>query len=258
MRPDIHTLTGAYAVNALPPDEQQLFEEHLEECDACRQEVDELLVTAAHLGASLSEAPPPSLRDAVMAEIDQTRQDPPSPTPTHEDTADSVVRLDERRRPEEPRRWWTHLVAPAAAVVAIAVLGLSMMVANLTDRIDQLEAASTQMVDVLAAEDAETLTVEGPDGSFARVVVASSRGEAVFLTDGMPAVADDENSELWLLDDEGQAPAGLFDVDDRGRATRVLTGDLAGAAAIAVTVEPAGGSPEPTTDPVMVLELDEA
>jgi anti-sigma-K factor RskA len=111
---------------------------------------------------------------------------------------------------------------------------------------------------VLAAADAETLTVEGPDGSFARVVVASSRGEAVFLTDGMPETSSDEIYELWLIDDDGPAPAGLFDVDERGRATRVLTGDLAGAAAIAVTVEPAGGSPQPTSDPLMVVELDEA
>jgi anti-sigma-K factor RskA len=258
MRADIHTLTGAYVVDALPEDEQQLFEEHLEECDACRQEVGELLVTAANIGSSLSEPPPASLRDAVMAEIDQTRQEPPPAAEASDDGADAaVVALDDRRRPE-PRRWWTHLVAPAAAVVAIAVVGLSLMVANLTDRLDQLEAASSQVTDVLAAPDAETLTVEGPGGSFARVVVASSRGEAVFLTDGMPETSPDETYELWLIDEEGPAPAGLFDVDDRGRATRVLTGDLAGAAAIAVTVEPEGGSPQPTSDPLMVVELDAA
>jgi anti-sigma-K factor RskA len=258
MRADIHTLTGAYVVDALPEDEQRLFEEHLEECDACRQEVGELLVTATRLGGSLREPPPAGLRDAVMAEIDQTRQEPPSAAEASEGTDDAVAQLDDRRRRDEPRRWWTHLVAPAAAVVAIAVVGLSLMVANLTDRLDQLEAASSQVTDVLAAPDAETLSVEGPDGSFARVVVASSRGEAVFLTDGMPATSPDEIYELWLIDEEGPAPAGLFDVDERGRATRVLTGDLAGAAAIAVTVEPAGGSPQPTSDPLMVVELDEA
>jgi anti-sigma-K factor RskA len=253
MRPDIHTLTGAYAVDALPPEERELFEAHLQECDPCAQEVAELLATAAELGSALSAPPPASLRASVLAEIDQTRQEPPPPSAT----TDDVVDLDERRR-EQPRRWWTHLVAPAAAVVAIAVVGLSLMVANLTDRIDQLEAANSQFVDVLAAPDAETLSVEGPDGSVARVVVASSRGEAVFLTDGMPATADDEVYELWLIDDDGPAPAGLFEVDERGRATRVLTGDMANAAAIAVTVEPAGGSPQPTSDPLMVVELGEA
>jgi anti-sigma-K factor RskA len=255
MRPDIHTLTGAYALDALPPEEQEVFEEHLEECDACRQEVAELLATAAQLGASLSEPPPDRLRDAVMAEIDQTRQEPPPHVPPEDGR--TLADLQSRRPEREPRRWWSRLVAPAAAVVAIAVVGLSLMVANLTERLDELESASNQVTDVLAAPDAESLAVEGPGGSFARVVVAPSRGEAVFLTDGMPATADDETYELWLIDDEGPAPAGLFDVDDQGRATRVLTGDLAGAAAIAVTLEPAGGSPEPTSDPLMVVELDE-
>jgi anti-sigma-K factor RskA len=255
MRPDIHTLTGAYAVDALPPEEQQLFEEHLGECESCAQEVAELLATASELGASLGEAPPSSLRDAVLAEIDQTRQEPPPPSRVEED---GVASLDEHRRRSQPRRWWTHLVAPAAAVVAIAVVGLSLMVANLTDRLDQLEAASSQVVDVLAAPDAQTLSIEGPDDSLARVVVSQSRGEAVFLTDGMPSTAEDETYELWLIDDDGPSPAGLFDVDERGRATRVMTGDMANAAAIAVTVEPAGGSPQPTSDPLMVVELGEA
>lgn len=256
MRPDIHTLTGAYAVNALPDDERQHFEEHLEECESCALEVAELLATAAHLGTTLSEAPPPALRASVLEQIDETRQEPPPPGRDRE--TQQVASLDERRRRPEGRRWWTHLVAPAAAVVAIAVVGLSLMVANLTERIDQLEAASSQVVDVLAAPDAETLSVEGPDGSLARVVVASSRGEAVFLTDGMPATESDETYELWLIDEAGPAPAGLFDVDERGRATRVMTGDMDNAEAIAVTVEPAGGSPEPTSDPLMVLELGEA
>lgn len=252
MRPDIHTLTGAYAVDALPTDEREVFEEHLEVCDACRQEVAEFQATAAHLGATLAEPPPAGLRDAVMAEIDQTRQEPPQAQATD---------LDEQRARRRPdgRRWWTMLAAPAAAVAAIVVVGLSFMVADLNDRIDRVESAADQVVDVLAAEDADTHTVEGPGGEMARVVAAPSRGEAVFLARGMPALPDEETYQLWLIDhEEDPTSAGLFEMDQRERSMRVLTGDLAGAAAVAVTVEPAGGSTEPTSDPIMVMELEEA
>jgi anti-sigma factor RsiW len=78
MTPDIHTLTGAYAADALSDDERRSFEAHLDECDACAQEVAELQATAAMLGAASFEPPPPSLRDAVLAEIDQVRQEPPA------------------------------------------------------------------------------------------------------------------------------------------------------------------------------------
>jgi anti-sigma-K factor RskA len=52
-----------------------------------------------------------------------------------------------------------------------------------------------------------------------------------------------------------RVPAGVFDVDDRGRATRFVTGDMATVTAIGVTVEPADGSPQPTSEPVMVVEM---
>jgi anti-sigma-K factor RskA len=249
MRPDIHTLTGAYAVDALPEDERDHFEAHLEECDACAQEVAELQATAARLGGMVSEQPPPDLRSRVLAEIDQTRQvGPVARGPARDELA------ARRARP----RWQTTVLAPAAAIVAILAVGLSVLVADLSDRIEELETANAQVVEVLSAQDAETITVEAEDGSFARVVVAASRGEAVFVADGMPALSPEETYELWLIGDEGPVPAGLFDVDEHGRATQLLTGDLQQAAAIGVTVEPAGGSPEPTSDPVMVVELGDA
>jgi anti-sigma factor RsiW len=77
--PDIHTLTGAYAVDALEDDERALFELHIRECDACAQEIAELQATAALMGAAAYEAPPASMKAAVMAEVDTVRQERPLP-----------------------------------------------------------------------------------------------------------------------------------------------------------------------------------
>jgi anti-sigma-K factor RskA len=243
--PDIHTLTGAYAADALPEDERRFFEQHLAACEACAQEVAELQATAARLGAASQEPPPPGLKDAVLAEIDQVRQEPPRTSAA--DAAAAAAR-DRRRR-------WSSLAMPAAAAVVVAVLGLGVVVANLSSRLSEVETHATQLTDVLAASDAQLVEAEGPEGSRARVVVSASRGEAVFLVSGMDPAPHQHTYELWLIDDAGATPAGLFDVDDRGRATRVMTGDLGSTLAIGVTVEPEGGSPQPTTDPLMVVEL---
>jgi anti-sigma-K factor RskA len=250
MSPDIHTLTGAYAADALPDDERRFFESHLAECDACAQEVAELQATTAILGAASYETPPPGMKAAVLAEIDQIRQEPPL-------TAAGGTAAGGRQSAAARAlaRWTTNLALPAAAVVVIAILGLSVVVANLNARLGEVETASTSLTEVLAAPDAQLVPAEGPDGSHAQIVVSESRGEAVFVASGLEPAPHEHTYELWLIDETGATPAGLFDVDERGRVTRIMTGDLAGTLAIGVTVEPAGGSPQPTTEPILVAEL---
>jgi anti-sigma-K factor RskA len=248
MTADIHTLTGAYAADALSEDERRTFEQHLAACEPCAQEVAELQATAARLGAA-SHEPPPDMKAAVLARIDQVRQEPPR---LSADQA-AVTDLDDRR---VRRSGWTRSLAlPAAAVAVIAVLGLTALAAGLNARLGDAETHASQLSEVLAAPDAQLVRTEGPDGSHAQVVVSASRGEAVFVVAGMDPAPHEHTYELWLIDADGARPAGLFDVDERGRATRMMAGDLDGTLAIGVTVEPLGGSPQPTTDPVMVVEL---
>jgi anti-sigma-K factor RskA len=246
MSPDIHTLTGAYAVDALPDDERRAFEDHLAQCEACTQEVTELQATAAHLGAASVAAPPSGMKDAVMARIGDVRQEAPV-----------VTHLADHPRAGTARRWMSAVLAPAAAVMAIAILGLSAVVVNLSSRLDRVEAGSTQLTEVIAAADAVTLDIETPGAESARLVMSPGRSEAVLLVDGMESAPADHSFAIWLIDAEGVPhPAGSFDVDPDGRATRILNGGLDTTAAIGVTVEP-DGQPltEPTSDPLMVVEM---
>jgi anti-sigma-K factor RskA len=237
---DIHTLTGAYAVHALEDDERELFELHLGECDACTAEVAELQATAARLGTAAAEPVPSGLGPAVLARIDTVRQDAPPQV---------------RAGPVTTDRWYRQLLAPAAAVLAIAVLGLTAVIANMNQRIDALEARTDRVTDVVAAADVVTVPLPPYQGASARLVWSPGRGEGVLLADGMPETPEGRVYELWLIGDDGPRPAGLFRADDRGRVAHVVTGDLSEVAAVAVTVEPEGGSPQPTTDPFMVAEL---
>ncbi len=77
MTVDTHTLSGAYALDALEPGEVAAFEEHLAGCAACRQEVAEFRLVAAELAGAESFAPPPELRDRILAKAAHTRQLPP-------------------------------------------------------------------------------------------------------------------------------------------------------------------------------------
>ena len=248
--PDIHTLTGVYAVDALPDDEREQFEAHLQVCEACRQEVDELRATAALLAEPVAETPPASLRERVLAGADQQRQVPPRTT---------VTDLASRRRTPV---WATALAGSAAAALLIAVIGLSFAVTSLTDRLDELEVAAGEqreqaalITDVLASPDAQVVSVAGEDGSVVNLVLSHETGRAVFVADGMEPAPHEHTYEMWVIHDDRAVPVGVFDPGPDGRVTHTVTGDLDRAVAIGVTIEPEGGSPEPTTDPVMLLEL---
>lgn len=283
MTADIHTLAGAYALHALDDDERVLFEAHLAECPACDQEVRELEATAARLGGLLRELPPPDLKDRVLAQIDATRQLPPPgppappinvpltalPAPTIPTDRAAEALPATSRTTERLLR----MLAPAAAVLAIAVVGLGVMVVNLNLRMGELEPAETDaplaeasVAALLGAHDLDIVTVGEPAparggahdeaGASARVMVSPSLGAAVFLAAGMDPAPNEHAYSLWLVHSDGQlTPVALFDVDPDGTVTQHVEADLSTVEALGVTVEPEHGSLQPTTEPVMLVSL---
>lgn len=240
---DLHTLTGAYALNALDDDERREFEAHLAECPACQQEIREFEATAAELGGSLAETPPPHLKADVMGTIATTRQERPVPRPSDDQT---VVAFPKRRLLD-------RVILPAAAILAVLVVGLAVTVGNLNARVNELEASTLRVTDIVAAPDLRTWNVDN-NGTTARVVYSATQGQGMFLASGLQPAPDGKTYELWLIGPDGAKPAGLFSGRD-GTVSHPMTGDMSAATHIGVTVEPAGGSPQPTTDPILVIEL---
>jgi anti-sigma-K factor RskA len=237
VRPDIHHLTGAYVADALPPAEEALFERHLEECDLCAAEVRELQETTARLAVSTAQAPPPALRARVLAEIGSVRQQPPP--------------LSTKRRRRAGTVWMLRV---AAAIVALVAVGaLVTVVVRQQDRIDQLQASNTQIVEVISAPDAQT-AVANTDGARASIVYSREQNSAVFSSSGLAALPADRVYQLWAIGPSGARSAGLLDYSN-GRTKPVVAGSLAGAQSLGVTAEPAGGSPAPTSDPVLLINL---
>jgi uncharacterized membrane protein YuzA (DUF378 family) len=249
MSADLHTLTGAYAAHALSGGERLAFERHLAACPACAQEVRELTETAARLGAAVAARPPADLWERVRAEVVATRQ-----------LAPVVGRAEQHRRVERGRalvglrsgrRRLPPLLAAAAAllVAAVSVTALNLGLPGRSERPVDLVAA------VLGAPDARRVVAALPGGSGqTAVVVSREQGRAVFQASGLAPAPAGRTYQLWLVDRSGPRPAGLVEAGG-GRVTRLLDGRVTGTEQVAMTVERRGGARRPTSEPVVVVDL---
>src|SRR4051812_5191583 len=68
-RADVHTLIGAYVLDALDDAEHAAFEQHLTECEPCREEVAGLRRTVVRLADATAVVPPPLTRQEVLRRI---------------------------------------------------------------------------------------------------------------------------------------------------------------------------------------------
>lgn len=246
MSPEIHTLAGAYALHALSDIERRQFESHLAECPDCAQQVAEFHATAARLAMAVAEQPSNQLRQRVLAEISQTRQEPP--------TSHTRGRANERGRTRPSRRWVQSLAAAAAVLVALA-LGVVIGQTSDTTR-DDLATAQTryqELTQLLSAPDLQIAAAQtaGGDGS-ATMAVSRQRDQGVLATAGLPRAPADHTYQAWLIGTTGPRSAGLL--DPTGTPPLLFTG-LGNAEKIGVTVEPDGGSSQPTTNPILLFPM---
>lgn len=225
-----HDTAAAYVLGALPPAEAEAYAAHLESCPACRAEVDDLRPAATALPAAAPQvAPPGELRERVMSVV--------------RGEAALLAAAGERgdRVAGAPARRWFggwRLAAVAAAALLIGVaVGLGVAGLGGGERILPVRAS-------------------GPArAAGARLVIDD--GRAVLRASGLPAPPSGRVYQVWL-----QPPGGdprptnaLFTPRADGSATVGVPGDVEGSQAVMVTAEPRGGSPAPTSAPVLVARV---
>ena len=198
MSPDLHHLSGAYAVDALDDAERASFELHLAVCAGCRAEVAELSATADSLASLTETTPPPSLRASVLSGIAQVRPIPPltedvaAPADDDEPDAGGTV-VPIRRR---PRTAW-FAAAAAAAVIAIGGLAWSPWSDDTGSR--------SPMAQVTAADDAMTVSTT-KDGATAKVAYSQQLGKAAISVTGMQPAPDGMTYQLWYVGPAARPP----------------------------------------------------
>lgn len=242
---DVHTLSGAYALHALPEDERIAFERHVTECESCRTETREFGEVAARLGLAATVTPPPELKRVVMQRIGTVRQEGPR----------SAARPDPAVRPSAGRRLsrW----ALAACLAAATALGGSAVwqhqeAEQARDRVESLRGHLDRLATVLAAPDATSRTTGLPNGARATVVTSRERDKAVFIGTDMARPPSGKVYQLWFDDGGTMRSGGLMD-PDRVTESVLMAGPLGDSTGMGITVEPAGGSKEPTSAPVALI-----
>ncbi|WP_225098366.1 anti-sigma factor domain-containing protein [Streptomyces sp. CoH27] len=256
---DLHSLAAPYALDALEPGERRRFEKHLRDCDRCAAETRGLAEDAVRLAWSTAAPAPAALRDRVLAAVRTTPQEPAS-----------VQEPTRRRAPQLPPHVWgtqpppgrsrtprtRPFFVPLATVTATAALVVASLFAvqaqRTQDRLDAAQVRAREIAHVLAAPDARAVTGKDARGRGIGVIASAAEREAVVTLSGYGTPAGGRVHQLWLMRPRAQPRSlGLF----AGDTPLVAKGLDTGSTSLAVTVEPDGGSAQPTSQPIVQLTL---
>lgn len=245
---ELHTMTGAYALHALAPDERVEFERHLEVCPACAQEVRELAATTTRLGLAVAVTPPPEMKQQVLRRIATERQEPPKVTRESRGAGGGAAR----------GRALSRFALAACLAAAAAFGGVAVWqhqeAQDARARASASQEQSQELAAVLAAPDAKVSTGELTDGATGTVVVSRGQDKAAFIASGMAKPPSGKVYQLWFNDDGTMRDAGLMDPSATSDSV-LMAGSVGAASGMGITVEPAGGSPQPTSDPVALMNF---
>lgn len=267
------------ALDALTPEERAALDRHLTTCDECTRELATLRDAAASIGASLPPRPMPTEREAAMrarllarAIEDRTGVTPirgrsPAGAPPSPSGARSAAPGERGATRPAIARW----LAAAALIIAIGAIADDV---NLRSTIERLSVDRGHLRDSTSALQQrladQRAILDGLTGPGVRVMDAGATNARqpygrmfwdqptnrwTFVAHNLPATTPGHTYQLWLVTrDQKKVSAGTFTPTPSGsaivRATYALAPDSL--AAIAVTNEPAGGSAQPTTTPILV------
>ncbi|GAA1937671.1 anti-sigma factor [Agromyces allii] len=290
---DLRDLAPAYALDALDEFDRARFERALAVSPELQAEVAAFREIASGLGEAVEPvAPPASLKAglfdrldsapqerradaaATAAPVDPTQVGPESvapvpsapvepaasvapaveatpaggaaPAPEADRAPAPVADLAARRARRRLAIAWSSAAA-VVLLIAGAFIGANWFGPNGW-------GAQREMAALAAASDAQQTVAPVAGGGEVTLVSSAEQGRSAVLASGLTELGDAHTYELWYIDEAGAISAGTFDVAGSDEAWRILEGDFAPGVAVGITVEPAGGSPQPTTDPVAVIQ----
>lgn len=249
-------LVPGYALEALDETDRLAVERLLNSSAEARRSLDEYRDVLAAF--AVEATPPADLRTSVLERVRSTPQHgvaepgsgvssaddmPVAPAgPTLAPASAVVVDLASRRR----RRWGAAVVSVAAAAAIAVPTTIAVQVA--ADR-DRLREQSEVVAEMLADPDGSIVRGPVEGGGQASVLVAD--GDMFFRAEDLPDLDADRTYQLWVVADDGSVSSAGVLADDGGVVSSlVLQSEGTG---MAVTVEPEGGSEQPTTSPIVVL-----
>ncbi|MGA9872848.1 MAG: anti-sigma factor [Rhodococcus sp. (in: high G+C Gram-positive bacteria)] len=232
-----------YALHAVSAAEQAEIERDLASVDdTARLQfsvlVGEIQETLALISVLDATEPPAALKSRVLERIPRTEQVTP---PAAASNVSSMARHRERRG----NRMRTSLMAAAAAVVV--AIGGAVVVTQVVGN----DPAPSQGEQIVAAPDAREAIASFPSGGTATISYSRESDSVVVQLDGVAAPAPGQDYQMWFVDGTPRS-VGLVTPDLLDGDNGTVIPGMGGATNFAFSLEPAGGSPQPTEVLTMV------
>lgn len=245
---EFRDLIPARALGSLDADEAVEVDRHLQACPACRAELAdyEAVVDALAL-ASLNAEPSPELRRRLLAEVGRDR-----PAQAHEMAVAPVARAARPRAPQTPpsSTIWVRPAWAGYALLALLFVSLGALI--------WLAGRSPVEPPLVEPSPVEPPTVtlnplDAASEALGELRFDPTGGAATLEVWRMPPLPAEQQYQLWLARDGRRDSGAVFSVNDNGWAELPVEiahspGDFT---SLGVTIEPAGGSPDPTGDEVL-------
>jgi anti-sigma-K factor RskA len=237
MSEDAHVLDllPAHAIGSLDADEVRRVEEHLLGCLICRNESDSFRAAAEQVSLATPVAvPSPALKERLMQRVQAAH---PAASPS---------------QPVPSRSFWERLLPAwglASLFLIVALAGFNFI---LWQRMDQLEFSSPGGMRAVPLSPPDAAS---PATGF--VLVSADGDDGALVVDGLPPLGDEQQYQVWLIRNGQRTSGAVFSTDEnhyggtRIRAPR----SLLEYSAVGITIEPTGGSPQPTGTQVLAGPL---
>jgi anti-sigma-K factor RskA len=260
MDPRIEELLPFYALDALTDEEKELVEAYLVKHPEFRAQVDELQSTTDAIPYGVAPVEPQRrLKDALMARV----------------AVDVRSRASEQKQASIPseKRWANLFPAFSFAVATVAVVWaviLNIQLSQLRNDVSALGQALVAQSNSLEQINAKlpqtpvsaavTVSLKGTDvqpQAQGQLIADPNSQSAVLVIVGLDQLESGRTYQVWLIDGGGPQSAGLLTVDENGQGVLIVTSELSIGSfqALGISVEPDGGSQQPTGDIVVLSDL---
>ena len=244
---ELAALVSAHALHALDPEEAAMVERLIESSPEWRAAFEEALETAAGLAlVPAAIEPPADLRSRIL---DAARAEPQG-APA-EPAAEPVDELGARRAKRE--RSALRLFAAAMAVAAVVFGVLAFTQRQEADDLRSQASRNEEVAALLAAPGTRVVTLTGSETAGGAAVVLPE-GQAPVLISTLGDAPADRTYQIWGIPDDGGAPRSLGFAGEGSDVVPLPADAFDGASTVAMTLEPEGGSPGPTTTPFLVAQ----
>jgi anti-sigma-K factor RskA len=278
---EVTELSGLFVLDALQPDERAAVVAHLETCPEAHEEVRAMGGVAPALASFAQPVDaPPELKSRVLAayaadaavgqlaaqSASATTVAQPAKLPGRYSTGERMTPVTAVTPVAAPARsaWqlpaWASWTMAVAAVLVVAVVGVWAI--GLQNRVNQAEHQAAELSQAIAvfSQPGSSVAIlrDASDPNASGFAAVSPAGSVYVVMSGLPDAPEGKAYQAWYIADGQPVSAGLMPADENGLIVMSGPPPAAGTTTVAITVEPAGGSAQPTSDPIVAGDLQPA